>query len=118
MSKKGGIMKFCKWMVGWPALGAVVFFLALASCASQPMGGDADDALAGAQMGRELAKEDGIAFECFKFSRTPGGYPSLEVRQDYRSRFQEEGRSEAFIRGFLRDYDKTFRLYVSNKCSS
>jgi hypothetical protein len=115
--KKGGIMKLDRWMMGGTALWVVVLLLALTSCASQPVAGQAADDLAGANMAHEFAKQDGIEFDCFKYWRV-GGQPSLEVRQDYRTRLREEGRSEAFIRGFIREYDKTFHLYVSDKCSS
>ena len=90
---------------------SLIMIIFIVSCATPPYFPTVSDYLQGYIIGREFAKEDAMNSTCFKHPR----YIEQKARE-YAKRFQDQSRSEKFIKGLYDGYEISFPEYINLYC--
>jgi hypothetical protein len=95
---------------------SLIIILFIVSCVTSQSSPTGSDHQKGYNMAGEFAKKDAMNYTCFGYRRyIRMGFAEHKARK-YTKLLQDQGRSEAFIKGFYRGYENYYREFLDLYC--
>ena len=96
---------------------SLIIILFIVSCATSQSSPTGSDHQKGYNMAREFAKKDAMKNSaCFGYTRHNRRAHFEPKASKYTKLLQDQGRSEAFIKGFYHGYDNYYREFLDLYC--
>jgi hypothetical protein len=96
---------------------SLFILLLIVSCATPQSSPTESDHIKGYNMAEEFAKKDAMNYSCFGYHiHRRMGFADHKARK-YTKLLQDQGRSEAFIKGFYRGYENYYHEFLDLYCT-